>query len=407
MRSIARTTPVVLILTIMITPVAGVADDGAAGESFAGLSIEDLMKINISVASLNEESILDTPSMVTVIDRQMIQEYNFQSVAEALNLVPGMSVLRTYLMRDLPTARGVLQDHYANKVLVLINDIPTWMGVTGEGSLHRIDIHDVERIEVLKGPASVLYGTNAYSGAINIVLRDSIETRPGLQMGIAENMGFRAGGHYVADLGVKLFLSANAVDDIGQDFTFTDEGGNVGLVDQYVNTRNFTGQVASEHHSAMVNAYTVDESYLGVTPNFSSGAGKNHLFEGFLANYTYSTGIGDAIDVALHLRRPLHLRLDDIGAGLGGPEVNVRTAALSRRGNLGLAVGEGPTRGRELHRGAVSGRAAVVVHQRLNCHDGVDEGIQVARRQGGDRPLLGRGGGIARRRGAVAGARGS
>lgn len=273
------------------------ASDETGEEAFAGLSIEDLMKINISVASLSEESILDTPSMVTIIDRQMIQEYNFQSIAEALNLVTGISVLRTYLKRDLPTARGVLQDHYANKVLILINDIPTWMAVTGEGALQRIDIHDVERIEVLKGPASVLYGTNAYSGAVNIVLRDSIETGPGLQMGIAENMGFRAGGHYVADLGFKLFLSANAVDDIGQDYDFVGEDGNAGIVDQFVNTRNFTAQVSSKHHSALVNAFTVDESFLGVTPNFSRGAGKDHLIEGVLANYTFSTDIGTSINL--------------------------------------------------------------------------------------------------------------
>ncbi len=286
-----------LIVFVVLVPLPTLGSEDADTESFAGLSIEDLMKINISVASLSEESILDTPSMVTIIDRQMIQEYNFQSVAEALNLVTGMSVLRTYLKRDLPTARGVLQDHYANKVLLLINGIPTWMAVTGEGALQRIDIHDVERIEVLKGPASVLYGTNAYSGAVNIVLRDSLETRPGVQMGIAENLGFRAGGHYVGDIGVKLFLSANAVEDIGQDFDFVDEGGNTGIVDQYVNTRNFTGQITSKHHSALINAYAVDESYLGVTPNFSSGAGKNHLLEGVLANYTFSSEIGTSINL--------------------------------------------------------------------------------------------------------------
>lgn len=288
---------VVMILWLILMPLPALASEAPETESFAGLSIEDLMKINISVASLTEESILDTPSMVTIIDRQMIQEYNFQSVAEALNLVTGMTVYRTYLKRDLPTARGVLQDHYANKVLVLINGIPTWMAVTGEGALQRIDIHDVERIEVLKGPASVLYGTNAYSGAVNIVLRDSLETRPGVQMGIAENLGFRAGGHYVGDIGVKLFLSANAVEDIGQDFDFVDEAGNTGIVGQYVNTRNFTGQVSSDHHSAMINAYSVDESYLGVTPNFSAGAGKNHLLEGVLANYTFSSAIGTSVNL--------------------------------------------------------------------------------------------------------------
>jgi len=301
-------TPTIAMMLGLLVCLTSFGAEETGEEAFAGLSIEDLMKINISVASLSEESILDVPSMVTIIDRQMIQEYNFQSVAEALNLVTGMSVLRTYLKRDLPTARGVLQDHYANKVLILINDVPTWMAVTGEGELQRIDINDVERIEVLKGPASVLYGTNAYAGAVNIVLRDSPDTRPALQMGVAENSGFRAGGHYVGDLGFKLFVSANAVNDIGQDIEFIDEGGNAGYVDQFVNTTNFTGEIASEHHSVLINAYAVDESYLGVTPNFSAGAGKNHLLEGVLANYTFSSAIGTSIDLDAGVTYDLNTR---------------------------------------------------------------------------------------------------
>ena len=60
-----------------------------------------------------------------------------------------------------------------NGALILIDGAPTWMAVTGEGTLDRIDISHLERIEVLRGPASVVYGSNAYSGAINLVLRQA------------------------------------------------------------------------------------------------------------------------------------------------------------------------------------------------------------------------------------------
>jgi outer membrane receptor protein involved in Fe transport len=313
-------------------------------DDFASLSLEDLMQISISVASLKEASILDSPSMVTVIDRDMIEEYNLQSVAEAVNLVAGMGVLRTYLKRDLPTARGVLQDHYANKVLVLIDGVPTWHAVTGEGAMARVDIHDVERIEVLKGPASVLYGTNAYSGAINIVLRSAESTRPGLQMGVAENMGFRAGGHYVAENeSGRVFLSGNAVDDNSQDITFVDESGTSGLVEEYIRSRNFTGQVTAGHHSFMVNAYRVDESYLGVTPSFAAGAGKPHILEGVLGNYTFAVPVGQKTKIDTGLvydwnSRDLSRSADDVvRASIIGDRVLVfgkAVADLSERFNL-------------------------------------------------------------------------
>lgn len=290
----------VLLLVVAILALGGVQarSQDVERDALADLSIEELMRIHVGVASLKQTSILDTPSMVSVIDDNLIEKYNIQSVAEAVNLVAGMSVLRTYLKRDLPTARGVLQDHYANKVLILINGIPTWMAVTGEGALQRIDIHDVARIEVLKGPASVLYGTNAYSGAINIVLKDPATSTSGMQLGVADGFGFRAGGHFVSHSDdFDLFLSANATNDIGQDYDFVDEGGHTGVVDQYVKTHNFTGRMTTDHDSVLVNAYTVDESTFGVTPNFSAGAGRDHLLEGVLANYTHTFKVGSSTTI--------------------------------------------------------------------------------------------------------------
>ncbi|MCU0304085.1 MAG: TonB-dependent receptor [Thermoanaerobaculales bacterium] len=336
-------------LCVIMLAAFAVAADEPGGEDFASLSLEDLMQISISVASLKEAGILDAPSMVTVIDRDMIEEYNLQSVAEAVNLVAGMSVVRTYLKRDLPTARGVLQDSYANKVLVLIDGVPTWHGVTGEGALARIDIHDVERIEVLKGPASVLYGTNAYSGAINIVLRSAANASPGLQIGIAENSGYRAGGHYVAETGeVKVFLSGNAVDNNSPDFTFVDESGVSGLVEEFIESRNFTGQVTAGHHSAMVNAYRIDESYLGVTPTFAAGAGNPHLLEGVLCNYTFSTPIGSKTTVDTGLTYDWNSR--DLS----------RTADDSVRASI---VGD---------RLAIFGKAVADLSERFNLEGGID-----------------------------------
>ncbi len=135
------------------------------------LSLEQLLNINIQVVSTQGEKIFNSPSTVTVINSDEIIKYNFLTVEEALQTIAGIKTYRTYLKRNLPTARGVLQDNYANKVLILIDGTPIWNAVTGEGNIDRINIKDVERIEILKGPASVLYGTNAYSGAINIVLK--------------------------------------------------------------------------------------------------------------------------------------------------------------------------------------------------------------------------------------------
>ena len=167
--------------------------------------------IDVQVASTQSENIFNAPSSVSVIDKEMIEQYNFSSVAEAIQTISGMSVTRTYLKRQLPTSRGILQDHYANKVLVLINGIPIWNAVTGEGNIERININDVERIEVLKGPASVLYGTNAYSGAVNIVMKNTGDNHSEGHMDIGTNGSFGAGANVFATKNdFSIFVSGNS-----------------------------------------------------------------------------------------------------------------------------------------------------------------------------------------------------
>lgn len=232
----------------------------------------------------------------------MIKKYNFASVAEALNTIPGMQVLRTYLKRDIPTARGILQDHYANKVLVLINGVATWNTVTGEANIDKVNIHDVERIEVLKGPASVLYGTNAYTGAINIVLKSPDKETAQSYFGAGSNGIFQAGGNYAyASDDFKIFFSGNSSDESGQNYTFTDEKKITGHYNEYMKGSNFNLSASYKNHSFLFNTFGEHESYLGVDPNFSSGIGKDHWNKGVLAAYKFAHNFNEKFDVIYDL----------------------------------------------------------------------------------------------------------
>jgi outer membrane receptor protein involved in Fe transport len=243
-------------------------------------------------------TLLEATSTVVVIDRRMIDKYKFMSVAEAVSTIANFNVYRTYLKRNLPTSRGILQDHYATRVLVLINNIPTYHGGTGEGNLDRVDINDVERIEVLKGTGSYLYGNNAFSGAVNIVLK-----KPGedVQKGefhgaVGNDNAFIGGGNYtfVPGAGRSFFVSANFSDEDGIDFEFTDETGESGQVKEYLNTGNVNVFAQYGGHSLLYNGYSNEESYLGVSAKYSSGAGNPHEVQGHLASYTYRRVWGDA-----------------------------------------------------------------------------------------------------------------
>lgn len=255
------------------------------------VSLDELMNTQVTVASTKGSTIFNSPSTVSIIDLATIEKYNFQSVAEAVRIVAGFDVSRTYLKRSLPTARGILQSHYANKVLVLINNVPTWHAVTGEGNLERINIRDVKRIEVLKGPASVKYGTNAFTGAINVVLKTFSEKRKGQYYA-----GLGSDGNKMAGVGVSIpskdgtntdTVFANFQDYDGYGYDYTDELGNTGNIDEFIENSNLTWYHKDKNSSVLANIYDGAESYLGVSPLLTAGAGQDHELSGRLINYTY------------------------------------------------------------------------------------------------------------------------
>ena len=258
-----------------------------SSSEMSDISLEDLMNIKINVASSNAEDIYNTVSTVSLIDRKTIEEFNYKSISEALQTVPGFDIYRTYLKRNLPTARGVLQDNYANKVLFMINGVPTWNAVTGEGIIDRINIEDVERIEVLKGPSSVLYGSNAYSGAVNIVLKKSGNYKNSTYGRIGNNGKIGIGSQVILNSDSRnLFISANIENESGYPFSFKDELDSTNTVNEFINMKSFTASLQDKNNSFLVNYYKGEESYLGVTPSFSAGAGHPHSIEGFLASFS-------------------------------------------------------------------------------------------------------------------------
>ncbi|RKZ42716.1 MAG: hypothetical protein DRQ41_06650 [Gammaproteobacteria bacterium] len=257
------------------------------------LRLENFLDLELNIASTQAETSLQAPSTVTVIDRQMIEEYNFPSIASAVETLAGVQVYRTAFKQQVTTVRGVLQDHYANKVLVMINNVPSWHAITGESNLDRVSIHDVERIEVLRGAASVIYGSQAYVGAINIILRQS-ESQPKagkFHTSIGNKGAHSVGTHYryQAENGLSLFAAINEERGKRYRSDFTDEEGIKGIIDDYQDRLNTTVSLDYQEHSFLLNAFQNDEgNFEGATQKFSAGAGNNHDIDGILFGYTFS-----------------------------------------------------------------------------------------------------------------------
>jgi outer membrane receptor protein involved in Fe transport len=128
----------------------------------------------VTAASRSTENVDQAPSSVSIIPARELRAFAYPTIAEALRGVPGVYAWndRSYQaigFRGLGRLGG-----YGNRVLVLVDGHPLnddWLGSSYVGYDARVGLEDVERIEVVRGPGSVLYGTNAFSGVINLVTR--------------------------------------------------------------------------------------------------------------------------------------------------------------------------------------------------------------------------------------------
>ncbi len=126
------------------------------------------LTINIT-ANRTAQSNVDSLASVTVIDRAEIERLQAQSVPDALRGVPGLNFSNNGGLGKASSAflRGTESDH----LLVLIDGIRVGSATLGTTSFQDIPIDQVERIEVVRGPRSSLYGADAIGGVIQIFTR--------------------------------------------------------------------------------------------------------------------------------------------------------------------------------------------------------------------------------------------
>ncbi|HDS09639.1 MAG TPA: hypothetical protein ENN73_05365, partial [Firmicutes bacterium] len=162
----------------------------------------------ITVATKTPVQKKAAPAAVTVITKAQIEAMGYTTLAEILQSVPGIyiSISERHMRR---LAIRNLTSSYNDKALLLINGIPYREVFYGHLFLDEyFPVDMIKQIEIVRGPSSALYGTNAFSGVINIItlsgsdLKDcdgyDLENGGGLQ----QNLTVRAGTHDTSEIAV-------------------------------------------------------------------------------------------------------------------------------------------------------------------------------------------------------------
>lgn len=144
----------------------------------AGLVSEDVYFADIPLvmtATRLKQTRTQTPVSVTVIDRAQIEASGFVEIVDLLRLVPGFQVAHSSGRVFAATYHGQ-SGQYPNRLQVLIDGRSVYLPLLSsvDWSMLGVQIDDIDRIEVIRGPNSPAYGANAFLGTINIITREPV-----------------------------------------------------------------------------------------------------------------------------------------------------------------------------------------------------------------------------------------
>ncbi len=144
------------------------------------MSFDQLMKVKIKTAGKTREQIGSIPAGVVLITRKDIETYGYISLTEILENIPGLYSIDDYTGQDGTFGvRGFWSGIAMDNIIVLVNGVPQVFDYITSSPLSNspIPVEAIDRIEVVRGPMSVLYGSGAFFGVINIFTDDpSTET---------------------------------------------------------------------------------------------------------------------------------------------------------------------------------------------------------------------------------------
>jgi outer membrane receptor for ferrienterochelin and colicins len=161
-----------LVLAILGTLFGGIGVDVLAQEERAE---EELLFMHISVvtASKTEEKLSDAPGVITVVTEDELERFAGTTLKDILERVPGLIGSTVYMTdRSMIAVRGAQTKANSVHVLLLINGRPVREVLEGgiiTETLESFPVNIIKKIEVIRGPGSVLYGSGAFSAVINVI----------------------------------------------------------------------------------------------------------------------------------------------------------------------------------------------------------------------------------------------
>ncbi|WP_198262923.1 TonB-dependent receptor plug domain-containing protein [sulfur-oxidizing endosymbiont of Gigantopelta aegis] len=238
-------------------------------EDLLALSWEELTQVKVIIASGTEQSLAKAPATVTVITADEIRKTGASNITEVLETVPGVHInSNNFGFRPLVHMRGT--GSFQTLLMVNGNDTRDLMwafGIFWKG----IPVSAIERIEVIRGPGSALYGADASAGVINIITKTAgkiTDTQVGIRAGSFDTRSafMQTGGEWN---GFDLGMTAEFSTTDGHDPTIEqDKAGTRGTAQYGWDNKDLRFSMANKNWQLLANYMRHDNLETGM-----SGAG--------------------------------------------------------------------------------------------------------------------------------------
>jgi len=195
------------------------------------LDLEQLLEVKVDTvyaASKYEQKTTQAPASVSIVTQGDIKRYGYRTLAEVLQSLPGLYVSYDRNYAFLGT-RGVSLGDFNSRMLLLIDGHRINNNLTDGAAIGTdflLDVDLIDRVEVIRGPGSVLYGNNAFFGVINVITRkgkqiDGVEASG--EYGTFNTYKFRGSVGKSYDNGFEFLVSGTYYDSAGADELFYPE----------------------------------------------------------------------------------------------------------------------------------------------------------------------------------------
>ncbi|PVZ65412.1 TonB-dependent receptor plug domain-containing protein [Pelagibaculum spongiae] len=253
-------------------------------EELVDLELEDLLELEVSIASRYAQSTLDIAAAVYVVDQEDIRRSGAIQLPDVLRLVPGLQVSRVNSNSWSVSARG-FNSLYSNKLLVLVNGRPIYSALFSgvDWDAQSVPLEEIERIEVIRGPGAAQWGANAVNGVINIITF-SAENTEGLQLNVsagnqdtARFLASHTGQLGSSDVSYRSYLQYQSTDALStnsgtqiidgkDDWDVARLGMTMNWDDQWIEFQVYQGNSKPEQqlvNSGIVGSQSLDQNFSG------------------------------------------------------------------------------------------------------------------------------------------------